>query len=145
MSKPSCRCVLKATTAFATCLMLGASLAAQTPAQSIPEAANPAGTGTSVAPAVAGDQAPAAGDIIVTARKRQESMLNVPVVETAIPAMQLERLQTPDLKDITKLAPGLLIGTSVLSIGQQVSIRGVGTSSFDPGIDQSVSLNIDGL
>src|SRR5690606_17170414 len=29
--------------------------------------------------------------------------------------------------------------------GPQVTIRGVGTSSYDPGVDQSVSLNIDGL
>ena len=92
-----------------------------------------------------GGFADTSADIIVTARKREESLQNVPVVVTVVPAQQLQRLQVVDLKDITKLAPGLLIGTSVLSVGQQISIRGVGTSSADPGIDQSVSLNIDGL
>lgn len=87
----------------------------------------------------------APGDIIVTARKRQETQLDVPVIEQVIGADTLARQQTLDLKDLTKLAPGLMIGTAVLSIGQQVTLRGVGTSSFDPGIDQSVSLNIDGL
>ncbi len=91
------------------------------------------------------DASPKADEIIVTARKRQESLLNVPVVEQVVSRDELSRHGTVDLKDLTQLTPGLLIGTAVLSIGQQVSIRGVGTTSFDPGIDQSVSLNIDGL
>jgi iron complex outermembrane receptor protein len=84
-------------------------------------------------------------EIVVTARKRQESVLKVPVIETVIPQEQIQQLQIRDLKDITRIAPGLMIGTSVLSIGQLVTIRGVGTSSTDPGIDQSVSLNVDGM
>jgi outer membrane receptor protein involved in Fe transport len=86
-----------------------------------------------------------AGEIIVTARKRQESLLNVPVIETVITPEQLQSHQTVDLKDLAKISPGVMVGTTVLSIGQVVTIRGVGTTSFDPGIDQSVSLNIDGL
>ncbi len=84
-------------------------------------------------------------EVIVTARKRQESILNVPVVETAITRQQLQRFQTQDLKDLATMVPGLLLGDNVLSIGTQVSLRGVGTSSSDPGVDASVSLNIDGL
>ncbi|CAN7586323.1 TonB-dependent receptor [Phenylobacterium sp. LjRoot219] len=84
-------------------------------------------------------------EIVVTARKREESILNVPVVETALPAEQLERFQVKDLRDVATLVPGLAFGGSVLSIGTQVSLRGVGTAAYDPGIDQSVSLNIDGL
>jgi iron complex outermembrane receptor protein len=84
-------------------------------------------------------------DIIVTARKRNESILNVPVIETAITAATLERLQTQDLQGITKLVPGLSLGSSVLAVGTQVSIRGVGNSTLDAGVDQSVSLNLDGL
>ncbi|CAN7229128.1 TonB-dependent receptor [Phenylobacterium sp. LjRoot219] len=84
-------------------------------------------------------------EIIVTARKRQESILNVPVVETAIPQEQLERFQTQDLSDLATRVPGLNLGESVLSIGTQVSLRGVGTSTLDAGVDQSVSLNLDGL
>jgi iron complex outermembrane receptor protein len=98
-------------------------------------AENDQGNGVSAAP----------GDIIVTARKRQETQLDVPVIEQVVSAETLARQQTLDLKDLTRLAPGLMIGTAVLSIGQQATLRGVGTSSFDPGIDQSVSLNIDGL
>jgi iron complex outermembrane receptor protein len=85
------------------------------------------------------------GEVIVTARKRQESILNVPVVETALPAATLQKFQVNDLRDMQKLVPGLGLGHSVLSIGTLVSMRGVGTPSTDPGVDQAVSLNIDGL
>ena len=84
-------------------------------------------------------------DIIVTARKRQESILNVPVVETAIPKEQLQRLQTVDVKDLATLVPGLTIGHAQVAVGTLVAIRGIGTISSDPGVDASVSLNIDGL
>jgi hypothetical protein len=49
------------------------------------------------------------------------------------------------LKDLATLVPGLLLGDNLPSFGAQVSIRGVGTNAFDIGVDQSVSLNIDGL
>ena len=94
---------------------------------------------------VSAQQVPGDGDIVVTARKRQESILNVPVVETALTRQTLDRLQVNDLKDIASLVPGLSFGDNDLSIGTQVSLRGVGTSANDPGVDQSVSLNIDGL
>ncbi|HEX7930481.1 MAG TPA: TonB-dependent receptor, partial [Sphingomicrobium sp.] len=85
------------------------------------------------------------GDIIVTARKRQESILKVPVVVTAISNDSLENVQVTQVTDLPRLVPGLVIAGNLLSIGPQVTIRGVGTSSFDPGVDQSISLNIDGL
>lgn len=85
------------------------------------------------------------GDIIVTARKRQESILKVPVIITAISQDRLERLQTTEMADLPKLVPGLVLSQQMLAIGTLVSIRGVGTSASDPGVDQSVSLNIDGL
>jgi iron complex outermembrane receptor protein len=84
-------------------------------------------------------------EVIVTARKREESILNVPVIEQVISQERLERLQVTELTDLPKLAPGLNLGHSLLSIGTLVSIRGIGTASQDPGVDQSVSLNLDGL
>jgi iron complex outermembrane recepter protein len=84
-------------------------------------------------------------EIIVTARKRQESILAVPVVETVLSGALLERVQVKDLFDVAKRTTGLLLGQSTVDIGTQISLRGVGSTSFDPGVDQSVSLNLDGL
>ncbi len=86
-----------------------------------------------------------AGDIIVTARKRAESSLKVPVVEAVLPADVLAKSQVVDIHGIANLVPGLTLGDSVLTVGTQISLRGIGTSSLDAGVDQSVSVNIDGM
>ena len=124
---------LMAATCLVSALAAGGSFAA----------ASQASAQAAAAPAPA--QTAQLGEVIVTARKRQESILNVPVIETALPAVQLQRYQTQDLKDIATLVPGIKLGDSILSIGTQISLRGVGTTTFNPGVDQSVSLNLDGL
>ncbi|RYH14379.1 MAG: hypothetical protein EON57_00585, partial [Alphaproteobacteria bacterium] len=92
-----------------------------------------------------GEARNAPGDIIVTARKRQESILEVPVVANVLTQDTISQNQVISLQDITQFTPGFVLGQSVLENGAQVSIRGIGTTSLDPGIDQSVSLNIDGM
>ncbi len=84
-------------------------------------------------------------EIIVTARKRPESDLKSPVVETVLSPELLQDYQVANLSDIATKVTGLLLGEQVLTSGTQVSIRGVGTSALDPGVDQSVTLNLDGL
>lgn len=85
------------------------------------------------------------GEITVTARKQSELLLNVPVVATILPKAQLENLQTTEITDLPALVPGMLIGHSVLATGGQISIRGIGEFTLDSGVDQTVTLNIDGL
>jgi iron complex outermembrane receptor protein len=118
-----------------TCSLL--AIAAAGLFSAMPAAAQPVAAGAQPASQL--------GEIIVTARKRQESIMNVPVIETAIGQQQMQRFQTQDLKDIATLVPGLAVGDNLLSIGTTISIRGVGTTTYDPGVDQSVSLNIDGM
>jgi iron complex outermembrane receptor protein len=84
-------------------------------------------------------------EIIVTARKRQESVLKVPVIENVLTPEVLQQRQIVDIRGITQNVPGLQLGTGVLTIGTQIALRGVGTSSLDAGVEQSVALNIDGL
>jgi iron complex outermembrane receptor protein len=98
-----------------------------------------------LAPTLALAQAANVGEVIVTARKRQETILNVPVVETALPRQQLERFQVQDLKDVATKVPGLTMSDAVLTIGSQIALRGIGTNTLDAGVDQSIALNLDGL
>ncbi len=84
-------------------------------------------------------------EVIVSARKRDESILKVPVVETALTADQLAQFATVDLYGVAERVPGLLFGSGTGSFGGQVSLRGVGTNTLNASIDQSVSLNIDGM
>jgi iron complex outermembrane receptor protein len=85
------------------------------------------------------------GEIIVTARKRQESVLNVPVVAVALTQERLEVHQVQDLKDISKMVTGLSFGQTLGATGVQVSLRGIGTTTLNSGIDASVALNVDGM
>src|SRR5579862_589562 len=84
-------------------------------------------------------------EIIVTARKREESILNVPVIETAVPQARIEGMQTVEMTDLANIVPGLAFGRNLLSIGTQVSLRGIGSSSYDQGVDSSVALYVDGM
>lgn len=84
-------------------------------------------------------------EIVVTARKREEASLRVPVVATVLGANELEERQATDLHDVAALTPGLILGAAPLEVGTEVSLRGIGSSPLDPGVDQSVALNLDGL
>ncbi len=92
-------------------------------------------------------QAPAAdtgsSDIIVTARKRQETLLDVPVAVTAISGDTLARRNINSVREAAALSPGLNISSD--GAGRAfVSIRGVGVtlvSSVQPG----VGLFVDGI
>lgn len=53
------------------------------------------------------DGAAAYGEILVTARKRQESILDVPVVENVISQEAIENYQINSLDDVTTKIPGL--------------------------------------
>lgn len=84
-------------------------------------------------------------EILVTARKKPESVLKVPITENILSQQTLEISQINNIRDVTSRIPGLTVGSASLTIGELLSLRGVGTNAQDQGIDQSVSLNVDGL
>lgn len=84
-------------------------------------------------------------EIIVTARKRDESALKIPVVASVLTHEQMERYSISDLHNVAERVPGLQMGSATMAFGSQVSLRGVGTSVLNATLDQSVSLNIDGM
>lgn len=84
-------------------------------------------------------------EIVVTARRREESILKVPVVASVLGGEELVKTGTSDLSGVSNFVPGLNLATAVSSFGTQVSLRGIGTTTLNATIDQSVSLNIDGM
>ena len=84
-------------------------------------------------------------EIIVTARKREEPALRVPAAPLVIRADELADREGNDLYAVAALTPGLILGAAPLEVGTEVSLRGIGASPLDPGMDQSVALNLDGL
>jgi iron complex outermembrane receptor protein len=85
------------------------------------------------------------GEIIVTARKRDETLQNVPVAVTAIGGEALQTSLASDLTKLTEMAPQVAIGEGGSGTGAVISIRGISSSSSDAGFDQSVLVEIDGV
>ncbi|KPF78090.1 hypothetical protein IP88_04865 [alpha proteobacterium AAP81b] len=114
-----------------------------------------AGAALSVTPEAVAAQNQAAAvengndDIIVTARRRDESLQETPIAITVFSAADLEARSAVDLADIDKGTPNLLFQTGADSAGTSnnaaVFIRGVGQNDFIPTTDPGVGIYVDGV
>jgi iron complex outermembrane receptor protein len=84
-----------------------------------------------------------AGDIVVTARKREETLLDVPIAATAITGTVLENRGISSVREAAALTPGLNINSD--GAGRAfVAIRGVGVTLVQT-VQPGVGLFIDGV
>ena len=84
-------------------------------------------------------------DIVVTARKRTERLIDVPVAATVLSKESLSRYNSTSLTSISQQVPSLIIAESGVQTGGSTTLRGVGASNFNPTSDQLVSVNVDGV
>ncbi len=84
-------------------------------------------------------------EVLVTARKRDEALQDVPVAVSAISADDISENLAQDLTLLGELAPQVKIGEGGSGTGAVIGIRGVSSSSSDAGFDQSVLVEIDGV
>ena len=68
-------------------------------------------------------------EVIVTAERRSESVLDVPVTLTALSSSMIESLGITSADDLEQLVPGLQFGDNVQQQGQGTVMRGIGTKS----------------
>jgi iron complex outermembrane receptor protein len=94
---------------------------------------------SSTAPSVDGIE-----EIVVTARKREESLQEIPVAVSAISAAQIARQDLTSFEKIAAVTPQLTVGRAGNGSGAQISMRGIGTASTSIGIEQSVAAVVDG-
>lgn len=71
------------------------------------------------------DEAMADGEIVVSARRRDEGLQDVPLVVNAVTSETLEKFNIREFKDVASLVPGLQLGVSQNGIGAQATLRGV--------------------
>src|SRR5579871_2476052 len=83
------------------------------------------------------------GDIVVTARRREETLQSVPVAVTAISSIQLKNNLASDLTKVAELAPQVSIMQGGSGTGALLTIRGISSANNDAGLDQSVLVTID--
>jgi iron complex outermembrane recepter protein len=84
-------------------------------------------------------------EVVVTARKREESILKVPVTLSAFSSQTLDEFAIGDIRGIADMTPGLNFSTGPLASGVLVSLRGIGTGTNNPAVSQSVALVVDGM
>jgi iron complex outermembrane receptor protein len=83
-------------------------------------------------------------EVIVTATKRAESVMDVPLAITAMSGQFIRNVNLNDVKDLITFTPGIT-GNSKDSFLDFVSVRGIRTIDFGNGGDPSVSLYKNGL
>lgn len=79
----------------------------------------------------AGDQIAASNDIIVTARRRDESVQDVPAVVNAVTSEAIEKLNIRKFEEIQSVVPGLSLVGNANGVGSVNTIRGV---NFDVNV-----------
>ncbi|UZW53694.1 TonB-dependent receptor [Sphingobium sp. JS3065] len=85
-------------------------------------------------------------EIVVTARKRDETLISVPVIVSAVRGEELERKGITNLDGLSRIVPQLVIGEGAGSRqGGGIVIRGVAGPDANNLSDQAVSINVDGV
>ncbi len=101
--------------------------------------AAPASAQVAAAPEVVPDE------ILVTATKRSERLIDVPVAVTALSGEALSQNQISGVATPQQLVPSLTFTQSTNDLNNNVRIRGVGTALFNVGLESSVSFVVDGV
>lgn len=83
--------------------------------------------------------------IEVTAQKRLQNLQDVPIAVSAISGKAIEEAAIKDMFDLQASVPSLIINDTQSSTKPQFSIRGVGTSSLNAGLESSVGMYVDGV
>lgn len=89
------------------------------------------------------DDASVSSEIVVTAQRRQERSVDVPISVTALGSDTLATANVQDLSDISRVTPSLRFDTT--GAFSQPTIRGIGTSITTSGGGANVGIYIDGF
>lgn len=84
-------------------------------------------------------------EIVVTARRRDEGLISVPVAVSVMTSGDLARNNATDLARIGELTPTVIIANYRSNSGGSIAIRGVSSSANQLGFEQAVSVAIDGV
>src|SRR3546814_497057 len=111
-----------------------------------PALAQEIGGGTEQAAQTANDTADqaSAGDIVVTARRRDERLLDTPVAITAFTGAQLEKQGAIDITEVAQSTPNVTLEPSRGTNSTLTAfIRGVGQQDPVPGFEAGIGVYLD--
>lgn len=105
-----------------------------------------AALGLAFATSVSAQEAPSTIDeLVVTAQKRAENVQDVPLAITAVKGETLQALHVTQAQQLTLIDPSVRFKQSLSNSASGFLVRGIGTSSFSAGIEQSISTVVDGV
>jgi iron complex outermembrane recepter protein len=84
-------------------------------------------------------------EIVVTAQKRSQNLQDVPIAVSAFNGEQLQEAVIKDIYDLKNSAPGLQSIQEQSNSSSGFSIRGIGTSGQNFGLESSVGMYVDGI
>ncbi len=87
----------------------------------------------------------ALSEVIVTATKRATNILDVPASVSVISGELLDKLRANDVADLTQFVPNLSFQDGREAKIKAFNIRGIGTSTFNDGVEDSVGIVVDGV
>ncbi|WP_294305516.1 TonB-dependent receptor [uncultured Sphingomonas sp.] len=96
-------------------------------------------------PATKTETKPADGEVVVTARYRNETLQQVPIAITALEGGALAERQLNNLERIAASIPSVGFRSGASNKDRTVFIRGIGTITTSPGVEPSVSTVLDGV
>ncbi len=102
-------------------------------------------TPAGASPATTPDDQTPTQDIIVTAQGRAQVLADVPLAITAVSAASLERSGANDIRQLTQIAPSLLVSSTGNEANGSARLRGIGTVGDNPGLESSVAVFVDGV
>ncbi len=84
-------------------------------------------------------------EVIVTARKREESLQDVPVSVTALSGAELEKFAMDNIQAMGERVPGVMMFQGGSGQGGAIYVRGIGSYADAGAFEPSAALNIDGV
>ncbi|WP_417459579.1 TonB-dependent receptor [Kordiimonas sp.] len=84
-------------------------------------------------------------EILVTAQKREATILETPVAVSAIGGSTMSLAQARDLTALQTLVPSLQIVQRASASNTSFSVRGIGSSTFNFGLEPAVGVFVDGV
>ena len=91
------------------------------------------------------DNGTTVGEVVVTARHREESLQRVPINISVVSGAQAAAKNLNDIQDLSSQIPSVDFRTGASNKDQTVFVRGIGTISTSPGVEPSVSTVVDGV
>ncbi len=84
-------------------------------------------------------------EVVVTARKRDENVQNIPVAVTAVSGAQIAAFNLGNVEDVASKTPQLIVARGSSGSGADITLRGIGAAVENIGIEQSVAVSVDGV